>query len=103
LNKKVIIPKYFWKVVCEPKSHASIVFVAENNVGEQDKVTQEPGCMGIPMTKDRGIVRCYSLKDAKTEFPKLPFPPFNQLKCGTNVLGHFLDIYLKNRLKKQSS
>jgi hypothetical protein len=74
------------------------VFVADNNVGEQDNATQVPGCMNITMTKERGIVRCYSLADAKTKFPKFPFPPFNQTRCGTNVLGRFLQIGLGNNL-----
>ena len=86
--------------MCDPLIlHASIVFVAENNVGEQDKATKVPGCMNIPMTKDRGIVRCYSLADAKTKFPKFSFPPFNQIRCDTNVLGRFLEIGLRNKLK----
>ena len=91
-NEHIVVPEYFWKAVCDPTRRESIVFVAENNVGEKSFGTKKIGCFGQEMTTDRGVVLCYSLDEARAKYPHangFKFPDFNAVNCGTAVLGNF--------------
>ena len=88
-------PKCFWKAVCAKGQ--SIVFVAENNVGEDlDTKVNYGTCLKKEMRMDRGIIRCYSLKYAKSlkKFTGFKFPDFTPAKCSITKKGKFLDTYL---------
>ena len=97
LNKRVLVPKYYWKAVCDPAEKQSIVFVAVNPEGEGSK-QKKSGCNDIQQTPDNGIINCYSLDSLKkreeSQFFKLP--PFADDTCTPSNKGTFLDPYLKD-------
>ena len=91
----VTTPKYFWKAVCA--NGQSIVFVAENNVGEFSNTKVKQGtCLGKEMTKVNGVIRCDSLNKVRQIFNGFKFPDFTNERCSINNQGTFLDGYLIN-------
>jgi hypothetical protein len=87
LNNRVVVPKWYWKAVCDPIAKESIVFVAQNNVGDKSKV-KENKC-GIDQTSERGVILCYSYEDARKEADYLDFklPPFHKTNCQPSIKG----------------
>ena len=76
----------------------SIVFVAENNVGEFSNTKVEEGtCLGKEMTKVNGVIECDSLNMVRQKFNGFKFPKFTNRKCSINSKGTFLEKYLKFR------
>ena len=87
-------PKYLWKAVCA--NGQSIVFVAENNVGEFSNTKVKQGtCLGKEMTKVNGVIRCDSLNKVRQIFNGFKFPDFNDKECSINNQGDFLEKYIK--------
>jgi len=100
LNHKVVVPKYFWKVVCDPdkKGQQSVVFVAENPVGSTSakKITvAKDKCNELQQTESRGVLKCYSLDDALKTFKDFMLPPLDSKNAATSVAGAFLSNLLK--------
>ena len=109
-----MIPKYFWKAVCDPEKGKSIVFVAENNPGNTDESRDETGCEltynppgkpktqktthRIPQIRMKGVIKCSSLESAKIAHPDFSLPPFSDVKCKQKEKGGFLDQLLANQL-----
>ena len=93
MNGRVVAPQYYWKAVCDPVAKQSIVFVAENPVGEasNDKVQ---GCNGKMQSKRLGVVFCYGLAGASQAHPDFKFPPFHSTNCKTSEKGSFMDSLL---------
>ena len=74
----------------------SIVFVAENNVGEFSNTKVKQGtCLGKEMTKVNGVIRCDSLNKVRQIFNGFKFPDFNDKECSINNQGDFLEKYIK--------
>ncbi|XP_028391451.1 uncharacterized protein LOC114516229 [Dendronephthya gigantea] len=100
---RMTVPKYFWKAVCDPITRESIVFIAENNVGETRTDTVDKGtCASQPMTRSKGVVYCYSMDEVRGIKNRIrnwwhgfSFPDFDPVSCGTNSRGNFLDFYLE--------
>ena len=94
LNKRVIVPKYFWKAVCDPVKKSSVVFVAQNPTGAESTQTKS-GCIGIQQTPGKGIINCYSLNglNGRKEVQFFKLPPFANI-CEPSKRGTFLDQYL---------
>ena len=90
---KTVIPKYYWKAVCDPGAKQSIFFVAENNVGNTSKnKVVSPSCFNKKMTEEKGVLECKSISQAAGQYSQVPdFHPGN---CGTNKKGTFLKPYL---------
>lgn len=95
LNKRVLIPKWYWKAVCDPIAKESIIFVAQNNVGDM-KTTKVNGCNGNKQTSDQGVVFCYSLDvvSKMAEYSDFKLPPFDKTNCKPSQKGTFMDGYL---------
>lgn len=108
LNGNIVVPKYFWKAICDPGIRSSVVFVAENPNGmdeDSEDSDKTGGCdvakKGVPhpQTVMKGVLLCYSLADVKST-PSLQFnlPSFTQ-NCNTSQRGTFLDVYLAKSLQ----
>ena len=110
INDRVLVPEYFWKAVCDPVIHQSVVFVAKNPTGAEKNQSQK-GCnlrtnakakaKAKPkpklQTPNLGVIYCFSLDTLKSHnfFKKSGFklPPFANA-CKPSGRGTFLDKYL---------
>ncbi|KAK3730781.1 hypothetical protein QZH41_009244 [Actinostola sp. cb2023] len=99
LNTKVIAPEYYWKAICDP-GVGSIVFVAENNIGDIS-TTKTAGCNTLSQTESMGIINCYSLTAAGTnsDFSTFKLPSFHVANCKPGTLGTFMNAELTSNLK----
>ena len=104
LNNRVLVPKYFWKAVCDPEIGKSVVFVAANPTGMENN-TLVGGCNlngvypPILQSTRLGILYCYSLNKLKSMNISSEFilPSF-AATCKPEKRGEFLDQYV-NRLQ----
>ena len=87
-------PKYFLKAVYA--NGRSIVFVAENNVGEDTPVKQGT-CFGKKRTSVNSIINCDSLINVRKMFDGFKFPKFTDKKCSIDKRGDLLKEYLNLR------
>jgi hypothetical protein len=102
INERVRVPKYFWKAVCDPVLQSSVVFVAKNPTGAENKKHKKgcnPGTKENPrlQTPNLGVIYCYNLDKLKSKiFSKesdFKLPPFSE-ECMPSARGSFLDQYL---------
>jgi hypothetical protein len=104
LNKRVVVPRYFWKAICDPLSQRSVVFLAENPTEVEDN-TRKNGCdvnSGLSrfQTPSYGIINCYSLKALQQDkhfSQQFNLPSFSD-SCKPGVRGKFLDEFLNAAL-----
>ncbi|XP_044182632.1 uncharacterized protein LOC122963281 [Acropora millepora] len=93
---KVLAPAWFWKAVCDPFNRQSIFFLARNNIGDKDTVTQEMGCFDTRQTSKWGVITCQSIDSAR----KLPMehfqPPIFDNNCNPSVVGEGFNSVIKN-------
>ena len=98
---KTVVPKYFWKAVCDPAVKESIFFIAENNVEVRSTTTvTSASCFGMKMTEERGVIQCESISEAagrciRNWWHGISVPDFDSVNCGTGAKGTFLQPYLK--------
>ena len=104
LNNRVVVPKYFWKAICDPMNNRSVVFLAENPTGVEGS-TKKDGCdvngrNGRLQTASYGVIYCYSLNALQQDkhFSKLFNLPSFADSCGPGVRGRFLDDFLNSTL-----
>ena len=98
LNKKVLAPKYYWKAVCDPSINASVVFVAQNPIGNIN-ATPTKGCNNLMQSPKLGVIQCFSLNEAASstgQFSSDNFvlPPFHSVNCDPTKRGTFMDSQL---------
>lgn len=107
-NNRVLIPKYYWKIVCDPQragaAGASVAFVSENPTGADP----QDGCNLVinnvqqqlkAQTPSKGIINCYSLEDFQKKWSNtFNFPLFSP-NCNPSVRGTFLDKFLSKLVK----
>ena len=98
---RTVVPKYFWKAVCDPVVRQSIFFIAENNVEVRSTIkVKSASCFGMTMTKDRGVIECESISEAvgrcvRNWWHGISIPDFDSVNCGTATKGKFLQGHLK--------
>ncbi|XP_028390731.1 uncharacterized protein LOC114515638 [Dendronephthya gigantea] len=99
----MVVPKFYWKAVCDPDPavRQSIVFIAENNVDVTSSTKVTTGtCTGQPMTQEKGVVYCYSVSAAQNQYFQnwwhgFTLPDFDPTNCRTGNMGNFLNTLLK--------
>ena len=99
LNQRVLVPRYFWKAICDPAIGKSVVFVAQNPKGTEDN--QPVGGCSLDGVNPKlqsprlGVLYCYSLNDLKAKkfAEEFKLPPFSNT-CTPSERGKFLDQYL---------
>ena len=97
LNNNVLVPKYFWKVVCDPMGRSSIAFYAVNPDGWDGVARRESGCLGYQVSLDCGLVYCVSLESLKKKKVSKDWNlPSLADTCNPSTRGDFLDQYLRN-------
>ncbi|XP_046863711.1 uncharacterized protein LOC124457525 [Xenia sp. Carnegie-2017] len=68
LNERVLIPRYFWKAICDPSGKQSVAVIAENPIyGENNS--------------NREILYPYSLKELKEKYPELNLPSLQKVNA----------------------
>ena len=77
----------------------SIVFVAENNVGEADTSVKQGTCFGKKRTSVNGIIHCDSLINVRKMFGGFKFPKFTDKKCSIDKRGNYVKEYLNFRIE----
>lgn len=80
LNKRVTVPEYFWKAICDPKRkmRRSVVYTARNPT-DSEKL---------------GFLEINSVKMLKERFSEINLPEFGEV-CNPNEIGDFLEEFLK--------
>ena len=92
LNKRVYVPKYYWKVVCEPTGGGSIAFYGINPDGWDGVNNSQRGCLGKQMHLDNGLVYCVSFDSLKSnKISKDWNLPSLAKNCNPSIRGTFLD------------
>ena len=100
LNNKVVVPKYFWKAICDPISWSSVVFFAENPDGNKIESIDTKKIKGCDVgssghitfqTVKKGVLFCNSVDNLRSSFN---LPPFSQ-NCKPYERRTFLDEYLE--------
>ena len=81
LNERVVIPRYFWKAICDPSDGISVAVIAENPIyGDNNN--------------NRGKLYYYSLNELKRKYPDLNLPSFAEGKCNPSNNKNFLKYNL---------
>lgn len=87
LNGLVLAPAWYWKAVCDPFNKQSIFFLARNNIGDADNVTQEIGCFDRRQTSMFGVITCQSIDSARAlGMEHFQLPIFDK-NCNPSVVG----------------
>ena len=87
LNARVLAPAWYWKAVCDPFNKQSIFFLARNNIGDADAVTQQNGCFAKRQTSKFGIVTCQSIDSARAlQMQHFQLPIFDA-NCNPSEVG----------------
>ena len=87
LNARVLAPAWYWKAVCDPFNKQSVFFLARNNIGDADAVTQQNGCFDKRQTSKLGVITCQSIDSARAlQMQHFNLPIFDK-NCNPSVLG----------------
>lgn len=88
LNGRVVVPKWYWKAVCDPMDKQSIFFWVVNYDLNYGKEGEDTGCFQTRQSKNLGVIQCSSLKEATSTFKKnFYIPAFNNEFCSPSETG----------------
>jgi len=96
LRRRVKVPQFFWRAICDPSTSESIFFYAKNPVGEVAGNPKVAGCNGIMQDTEFSVTECTSLSNVPAQF-NLQFSFGN--RCRPTTKGSFMDSFLTNRLR----
>ena len=95
LNENVYVPKYYWKVICDPVARSSIAFYGISPFGWDGHSEKKGGCLENQMSLDMGLVYCMSVENLKhSKVAKDWNLPSLAEACNPSTRGTFLDQYL---------
>ncbi|CAH3167576.1 unnamed protein product, partial [Porites lobata] len=91
LNGRVVVPKYFWKAVCDPVHSQSIFFYARNPTDVTTLNKRVSACFG-QQTETSGVVMCDSINRGSAaierDVPRANIPKFTLNRaCAPDRLG----------------
>ncbi|KAK3740265.1 hypothetical protein QZH41_017831, partial [Actinostola sp. cb2023] len=97
MNKRVVAPQYYWKLICDPVIKQMVVFVGKNSVGSKS-TSKLVGCRSQSHTVELGVMQCDSLLNIKSNpaYSDFKLPDMHTTNCPSGVRGTFLDSYTSN-------
>ena len=99
LNDRVLVPKWYWKAVCDPKAQQSIFFWAVNIDFKDGIEGEDNGCYGIQQSKKHGVINCLSLKDATSSKERFKRDFYIPIYCSPSKMGLDFMPHIKGSLE----
>ena len=99
LNDRVVVPKYYWKAVCDPRRSQSIFFYARNPTDATTQNKKVTACFG-QQTETSGVVKCDSINRGseaiEREVPGAHIPKFTLNRaCAPDRLGNIFQAFIE--------
>ena len=94
-----MVPKYYWKAVCDPRISQSIFFYARNPTDATTQNKRVSACFG-QQTETSGVVMCDSINSGsaaiESEVPGANIPNFSLNKaCAPDRLGDVFKSFVQ--------